>query len=134
MKANREHRAPLSERAAQILAEARVRGDGAGGYVFPGVKRGRPLSSMSMEMLLRRMKVEGATVHGFRSSFRDWAGDRTHFPREVAEAALAHAVGDGTELSYRRGDALEKRRELMEAWTDFLAGGKTAKIVKFGRK
>ena len=79
-------------------------------YVFPGQKRGRPLSGMSMEMLLRRMKVEDVTVHGFRSSFRDWAGDKTRFPREVAEAALAHAIGDETEAAYRRCDAIEKRR------------------------
>ena len=71
---------------------------------------------MSMEMILRRMKVEDATMHGFRSSFRDWVGNETNFPREVAEAALAHVVGDAAEQAYRRGDALEKRRALMEAW------------------
>jgi integrase len=74
---------------------------------------------MSMEMLLRRMKVESATVHGFRSSFRDWAGDKTSFPREVAEAALAHAVGDETEAAYRRSDALAKRGKLMDAWAAY---------------
>ena len=68
---------------------------------------------MAMEAVLRRMDVD-ATVHGFRSAFRDWAGERTHFPREIAEAALAHLVGDAVERAYRRGDALEKRRELME--------------------
>ena len=72
-------------------------------------------------MMLRRMNVENATVHGFRSSFRDWAGECTAFPREVAEGALAHAIGDETERAYRRGDALEKRRKLMEAWAAFLA-------------
>ena len=70
-------------------------------------------------MLLRRMEVQGATVHGFRSSFRDWAGDTTSFPREVAEQCLAHAVGDATEMAYRRGDALEKRRKLMEVWANY---------------
>jgi integrase len=74
---------------------------------------------MALEMVLRRMKVD-VTVHGFRSAFRDWAGERTHFPREVAEAALAHLVGDAVERAYRRGDALEKRRELMDAWANFL--------------
>ena len=73
-----------------------------------------------MEMILRRMKIDGATVHGFRSSFRDWCGGETTFPREVAEAALAHVAGDQTELAYRRGDALEKRRALMEAWATYL--------------
>ena len=74
---------------------------------------------MSMEMILRRMKVENATMHGFRSSFRDWVGNETHFPREVAEAALAHVVGDAAEQAYRRGDALEKRRRLMAEWATF---------------
>jgi integrase len=71
---------------------------------------------MSMEMVLRRMEVNNATVHGFRSSFRDWCGNETNVPREIAETALAHAVGNATEQAYRRGDALEKRRALMEAW------------------
>ncbi len=71
---------------------------------------------MAMEMVLRRMKLDGVTVHGFRSAFRDWAGNETHFPREVAEAALAHVIGDKAEQAYRRGDALEKRRALMAAW------------------
>ena len=74
---------------------------------------------MSMEMILRRMKVEDATMHGFRSSFRDWVGNETNFPREVAEAALAHVVGDAAEQAYRRGDALEKRRQLMGAWAKY---------------
>ncbi|MCF8707782.1 hypothetical protein L3X40_07735 [Rhizorhapis sp. SPR117] len=80
---------------------------------------------MSMPMLLRRMSIDHATVHGFRSSFRDWAGEMTHFPREVAEAALAHSVGNEVERAYRRGDALEKRREMMTAWAEYLYGGQT---------
>lgn len=87
-------------------------------HVFPGQKRGRPLSPMAMEMILRRMKVD-VTVHGFRSSFRDWCEECTHFPRELAEAALAHVVGDETERAYRRSDALEKRRKLMVAWGNY---------------
>jgi integrase len=87
MKANREHRVPLSQRSAEILSEARARRDGAGGYVFPGVKRGRPLSNMTLTMLMRRLGHGAVTVHGFRSAFRDFCGDRTHFPREVAEHA-----------------------------------------------
>ena len=77
------------------------------------------MSNMGMQMLLRRMGVKEATVHGYRSTFRDWAGNETSFPREVAEAALAHAVGDETERAYRRGDALEKRRDLMQAWARY---------------
>ena len=75
------------------------------------------------------MKVGNATVHGFRSSFRDWAGECTSVPREIAEAALAHVVGDETERAYRRGDALEKRRKLMEEWAGFLAGSQAAGTV-----
>jgi integrase len=117
MKASRIHRVPLSGRAVAILKELeKIR---SGDIVFPGRKPGRPLSNMSMEMILRRMKVQDATMHGFRSSFRDWVGNETHFPREIAEAALAHVVGDAAEQAYRRGDALEKRRELMEAWADY---------------
>ena len=82
-------------------------------------RKDKPLSNMAMMMLLRRMKYTDITVHGFRSSFRDWCGDTTRFPREVAEAALAHKVGDAVERAYRRSDALEKRRKLMQAWADF---------------
>jgi integrase len=117
MKAGREHRVPLSNRALAIiegLAQART-----GEFIFAGQKAGKPLSGMAMEMVLRRMKIEGKTVHGFRSAFRDWCGDTTSFPREIAEAALAHVAGDATERAYRRGDALEKRRGLMEAWAGF---------------
>ena len=92
-----------------------------GDHLFPGRKAGRPLSHMALDTTLKRLKVEGVTVHGFRSSFRDWAGECTAFPREVAEAALAHLVGDQTERAYRRGDALEKRLKLMDAWAGFLA-------------
>lgn len=119
MKAGREHRVPLCDRAVEILGTLAQLDHGPDDLVFPGQKKGAPLSDMSLTALLRRLKVE-ATVHGFRSSFRDWAGDATAFPREVAEAALAHAVGDATEAAYRRSDALEKRRKLMEAWGAFV--------------
>jgi integrase len=121
MKAGRVHRVPLTSRAVAILEEAaKLRADDiADALIFPGRRSGRPMSVMAMEMLLRRMGHDAVTVHGFRSSFRDWAGECTHFPREVAEAALAHVVGDETERAYRRGDALAKRRELMEAWAAF---------------
>jgi integrase len=121
MKAHREHRVPLSGRALAILKDAKKLQTYNGGFVFPGQSPRRPLSNMALLMLLRRMGRGDLTTHGFRSSFRDWAGDKTMFPREVAEAALAHAVGDEVELAYRRSDALEKRRRLMDAWAGFCA-------------
>jgi integrase len=117
MKAAREHRVPLATRAMQILE--RLFEGRTDEFVFPGQKADKPLSGMAMEMLLRRMKTDGVTVHGFRSAFRDWAGNETDFARELAEAALAHVIGDKAEQAYRRGDALEKRRTLMDAWGQF---------------
>jgi integrase len=119
MKSGRVHRVPLTDRMLAIIGEVEMIRNGA--YVFPGQKSGRPLSVMAMTMVLRRLKVT-TTVHGFRSAFRDWAGDRTGFSREVAEAALAHVVGDATEQAYRRGDALEQRGLLMTAWAAFCEG------------
>jgi integrase len=119
MKAGREHRIPLSDSAMAVLAKAEDLRDGV--FVFSGARAGRPLSGMSMEMVLRRMNVVGVTVHGFRSAFRDWAGNETSFAREIAEAALAHVIGDKAEQAYRRGDALEKRRKLMDAWALYCA-------------
>ncbi len=121
MKKGREHRAPLSSRCLEILRTLEPLKAGPDGYVFPGTKPGKPLSSMSMEMLLRRMKVP-VTVHGFRSTFRDWAGDCTNYPREIVEEALAHQVGSEVERAYRRSDAIEKRRQLMQAWADYCVG------------
>jgi integrase len=112
MKAGKEHRVPLSARAQEIVATmAALR---TGDFVFPGQKHNRPLSNMALEMLLRRLKVD-ATVHGFRSSFRDWVAGQTDVPREVAEAALAHVLENKVEAAYRRSDFFEKRRQLMNA-------------------
>jgi integrase len=125
MKAGREHRVPLSDAALSILAEqAKLRrSNDPDEPIFPGRGRTGGLSSMALEMILRRMEIKasGVTVHGFRSAFRDWCGEETHFPREVAEAALAHTVRDKVEAAYRRGDALEKRRKLMDEWSKFIA-------------
>lgn len=123
MKAGREHRVPLCARALSIVAEMRELAavDGDNPFVFPGQRAGKGLSVMALEMVLRRAGVTD-TPHGFRSAFRDWVGEETAFPREVAEAALAHLVGDAVERAYRRGDALEKRRALMEAWALYCAG------------
>jgi integrase len=117
MKAGREHRVPLASRAVEMLRQLeKVK---TSEFVFPGQARNKPLSNMAMEMVLRRMKIEDATVHGFRSSFRDWAGNVSSAPREVVETALAHVIGDKAEQAYRRRDALEKRRKLMDAWAAY---------------
>jgi integrase len=133
MKAKREHRVPLNAAALAILREqleARVT-DGV--YVFSGARPRQALSVMALAMTMRRLGAGQFTVHGFRSAFRDWAGDETAFPREVAEAALAHAVGDETERAYRRGDALMKRRELMNAWERHCEPVKAANVVSIAR-
>lgn len=117
MKAEREHRVPLCDRALAIIFElAPLKSDA--GIVFPGQGGGKQ-SNMAMLKLLDRMKLDGVTVHGFRSTFRDWAAERTSFPNEVVEMALAHAVGDKVEAAYRRGDLFDKRRRLMDAWAAF---------------
>lgn len=123
MKAARVHRVPLTGRALEILqtvAQLRPEKGSEDALVFPSSKRSRPLSDMTLGAVLHRHGGDGFTPHGFRSSFRDWAGDATNFAREIAEAALAHAIGDEVERAYRRGDALEKRRELMAAWEKFV--------------
>lgn len=117
MKAGREHRIPLSD-AALAIVKAQAEASQAD-FVFAG-GNGRPLSNMAMLVLLRRMQRD-LTVHGFRSTFRDWAAERTSFPAEVAEMALAHAVGDKVEAAYRRGDLFAKRRQLAGAWAKFCA-------------
>lgn len=122
MKAGREHRVPLSASALAVLNKVRpLSGGQPDATVFPGLKPGSSLSDAAFNALLMRMGIDRSKVtpHGFRSSFRDWAGEASSFPRELAEAALAHVVGDATERAYRRGDALEKRRKLMEAWARY---------------
>jgi integrase len=116
MKAKREHRVPLAPRAIEILKEMQRKDNPE--YVFPSLSGDKPLSNMALLMLLRRMEI-GVTAHGFRSTFRDWAAERTNFPREVAEAALAHTLKDKVEAAYRRGDLFEKRRRLMTEWAKF---------------
>jgi len=131
MKAGREHRVPLSPRAIAILRQ--LEEPKAGEFVFPGQARKKPLSNMAMEMVLRRMKIEEATVHGFRSSFRDWAGNVSSFPREIVETALAHVIGDKAEQAYRRSDALEKRCKLMEAWAAYCEPRASENIIHIRR-
>jgi integrase len=118
MKTGREHRVPLSARAVEILKRAQACADD-GPYVFPGRTRTKPLSNMAFLMLLRRLKHNTITTHGFRSSFRDWAADKTNFPTAVCEAALAHTLRDKTEAAYNRTDLFDRRRELMDTWAKF---------------
>jgi len=119
MKADKEHRVPLSARCVEILEQARNISDG--NYVFAGRIRSKPLSNMTLLMTLRRMNVN-VTAHGFRSTFRDWAAEKTDFTSDVCEMALAHVVKDKTEAAYRRGDLFEKRRELMNEWAAYAIG------------
>jgi integrase len=129
----RDHRVPLSQQALALLHTLRA-ADPSGRFVFPGSIAAKPLSAMAMAMALRRMGRDDISVHGFRSTFRDWVADATDYPREVAEAAMAHRIKDKTEAAYRRGDALEKRRRLMQAWADYCDGAEGAKIIDLRRK
>jgi len=126
MKAGKEHRVPLSDRALAILAELRSAAFASGREpsgdqpIFPS-SRGNPLSNMAMAMMLRRMERGDLTAHGFRSTFRDWAAERTAYPNEVVEMALAHTVASKVEAAYRRGDLFDKRRRLMADWASYCA-------------
>ena len=117
MKSGKEYRVPLSADALDVLA--RLKEASVSEFVFPGTKAGRPLSNMAFLQLLKRMGRGDLTAHGFRSTFRDWAAEQTASPREVAEMALAHSIGDKVEAAYRRGDLFEKRTKLMETWSAF---------------
>lgn len=130
MKAGREHRVPLTDAALRLLTahgKARVQS----GLIFPGLKG--PLSDMALAMVMRKMDITDATPHGFRSAFKDWASDCTSFADEVSEEALAHTVGSAVRRAYRRGQALEKRRALMEAWSDYCTG-KTGNVTPFQKR
>jgi integrase len=128
IKAGREHRVPLSSPTIIVLREvAKLRR--TDGYVFPGDKQGKHLSNGALLMLLERMNRGDLTVHGFRSTFRDWAAEQTNFPREVAEMALAHVVEDKTEAAYRRGDLFVKRQKLMDTWAAYCATKQRGRLV-----
>jgi integrase len=128
MKGGRDHIVPLSDTALAIVKSMKETQHSE--YVFPGYRPNRPLSNMAMLTLLKRMNRNDITVHGFRSSFRDWTGDCTMFPREVAEAAISHRVGDKSELAYRRGTALEKRKQLMQLWAEYCTGSYSGDVVQ----
>jgi integrase len=135
MKAGRQHRVPLSDPALAVLEAVRplaLTTDGKpdpAAPVFPGPRQALPMSNMTMLMLLRRMKRDDLTAHGFRSTFSDWAAERTAYPREVVEMALAHMIGNKAEAAYRRGDLFEKRRKLMQAWASFCEAPPAGEIV-----
>jgi integrase len=131
IKGDKEHRVPLSTRAITILEEMADGGNtGRNDFVFPATRRGRHLSDTAMLAVLGLMKRSDITVHGFRSTFRDWAAERTNYPRDVAEMALAHVVGDKVEAAYRRGDLFDKRRRLMDEWERFCGTpAKAGKVV-----
>jgi integrase len=131
MKTGKEHRIPLSDRALAIIEEmAAIRHND---FVFPGARGNRPLSNVSFYRQLHLMQRPDLTTHGFRSSFRDWCAERSTFPAEVSEMALAHIVSDKVEAAYRRGDMFEKRRQLAEAWAKYCAASSPAagKVVAF---
>ena len=129
MKSGEQHRVPLSPAAVAVLRDMdKVR---TSDFVFPGQRDGRPLWTDALRRLLERMGHGGLTSHGFRSTFRDWAAERTAFPGEVAEAALAHTVGNKVEAAYRRGDLFDKRRRLMDAWAGYCAEGPQGDVVQF---
>lgn len=120
-KTGKLHRVPLSDRAVDVLNRTGTMAGSSNtneraGWIFPARKREKSISNMAMLMLLRRLERTDITVHGFRSTFRDWAAEKTDFPREIIEGALAHSLGNQVELAYFRSDILEKRRLLMEAW------------------
>jgi integrase len=129
MKARRPHRIPLTPAAMALLDAMKPLRNGE--FIFPGAFEGEPLSNVAMLDVLKKMGRNGkVTVHGMRSTFRDYAGNETNFAREIAETALAHAVGDASEQAYRRGDALEKRRRLMETWSDWCDGRVASNVVE----
>jgi integrase len=127
MKAGREHRVPLSARAVEILERAQACAAGSP-WVFPGRTAAKPLSGTVFLKVLSRLKYDGITTHGFRSSFRDWAAEKTNVPRAVCEAALAHTLPDKTEAAYHRTDLFDRRRELMDACAKF-ATARPADVV-----
>jgi integrase len=122
MKAKKPHRVPMPPRCLAILADAKTLKRESDDYVFPGTKDKKPLSDMTLSKLMKDLGI-AAVPHGFRSSFRDWAGEQTHHPREVIEFALAHVIKDKAEAAYARSDLFEKRRALMTDWSDYLKRG-----------
>jgi integrase len=126
MKIHADHRVPLSDRCIEILQGAKALSD-CTGYVFPGRRRGEPLSNGTFDRALERLGRKDITTHGMRSAFRDWAEECTHFSRAVCEAALAHSLGNKTEVAYLRTDLFDQRRQLMAEWSAFATGHQASK-------
>ena len=132
MKAEREHVVPLSLTAVSLFKRMKAHKRGDSDLVFPGQRRGKPLSDMTLVKVMRDMEHK-ETPHGFRSTFRDWVAEQTTWPAELAEAALAHVVSDKTVAAYQRGSMLEKRRELMAAWADYCEGASGGNVVRLAQ-
>jgi integrase len=130
MKAGLEQGVPLSKQALKIVMAMQESRNGD--FVFPGERLGSPLSVTALQNVLPRMKINGATVHGFRSTFRDWSAECTKFTNEVCETALAHVIENKAEPAYRRSDLFDKRRKLMEQWAAYCGAPKAGKVVAFG--
>jgi integrase len=128
MKGGRPHRVPLSAPALQIIKTMAAENTGSA-FIFPGGNPGEPLAAKALHKALRRMGVEGVTVHGFRSTFKDWASECTSVANEVSEMALAHRIESGVEKAYRRGDLFEKRRSLMDQWGRYCTNAGDADVV-----
>ena len=128
MKMRKEHRVPLADALVALLEQLPSFDDNP--HLFPGMKTGKPLSNMAMLMGLRHIKRDDLTMHGFRSTFRDWAGECTPHPRDVCEQALAHSLGNAVEAAYRRGDLFEKRRALMDDWAHYITTAPTEKVIQ----
>ena len=131
MKGGRDHVVPLSPAALAVIRRAKAMPTATENLVFPGTKCGRPVSDMTLLKVLRDMDA-GCTVHGFRSAFKDWAGEEAGFANELSEAALAHAIANKTEAAYRRGSLLERRRAMMAAWGDWCDGGRGVPLRAVG--
>lgn len=132
MKAGREHVVPLSPQAVALFERMKAHRRDYTELVFPGQKRGKPLSDMTLTKALRDMGLS-ITAHGFRSTFRDWVAEQTNWPSDLAEAALAHVVSDKTVAAYQRGTMLEKRRELMAAWATYCEGARGQNVISIAR-
>ncbi|MBY5771438.1 tyrosine-type recombinase/integrase [Rhizobium leguminosarum] len=138
MKMGLEHNVPLSDAAIAVLELMKPKHFKKTDFIFPGTKEGKPLSTMAMDMTIRRLEEAGhcgdITTHGMRSAFRDWSGSQTDYPRDLCEEALAHAVGDATERAYRREQAIEKRRPMMTDWANYCAGVASNVILLANRR
>ncbi len=132
MKSGKQHRIPLSDPSIDLLTKLKSRNKSK--FLFPGAKRGKPLSNLAMLMTLRRMERGDLTVHGFRSTFRDWIAEKTNYPQRVAETALAHQLKDASEAAYQRGDLLEKRTALMQDWAGFCLQAENTQIVSLDNR